>query len=802
MTYSLVIVESPAKCKKIESFLGAGYKCMASFGHIRSLPDLKSVDIKNNFKPTFTIAESKRQQISKLRTAIKNASEVILAADDDREGEAIAWHICDLFHLPVETTKRIIFHEITETALQRAIRETTTLNMNVVYAQQARQVLDLIVGYKLSPVLWQKISHTTKAGLSAGRCQTPALRLVYDNQKLIDVSPGKKVYQTTGYFTSKNLAFTLNHNHDSEESITNFLEESVDYDHRYDYGNPRNVTKQPPAPYTTSTLQQSASNELRLSPKDTMRLCQTLYEGGYITYMRTDSKTYSKDFVVEAFKLITSMFGEDYVTNDISKLTDRQEDTPKKGKTSGKKSKKGGKKSEKKDEVSAQEAHEAIRPTKINLKILPETVGKREARLYALIWRNTLESCMSPATYKGITAMISAPSSCQYRYSTEQVIFPGWKAVGGYEKENKEFSYIQALKKGSIIAYKKITSNVSLKELKTHYTEAKLVQLLEEKGIGRPSTFSALIDKIQERNYVKKTNITGKKIKCIDFELEADELAEIETERTFGNEKNKLVIQPLGILVIEFLIENYNDLFEYDYTKQMEDSLDHIAHGGKIWHSLCRDCHDQIIKLSDRLDITDRVHIKIDDAHTYMIGKYGPVIKVTSKKGGKTEFKGVRDDIDIDIDKLKKGEYKLEDIVYIPSEGDASRSSVPEVIGIHHDEKIFLKNGKYGRYIRYKGENISAGKYENEPITLENAIQLIEEKHGNSSQSSIIRVIDDCTSVRKGKYGDYIFHKQPTWKKPKFIKLIEFIKSNGRDSYKTCDIVTLKKWLSEEHDIK
>lgn len=794
MTYSLVIVESPAKCKKIESFLGAGYKCMASFGHIRSLPDLKCIDIKNNFRPTFTITDSKRQQISKLRTAIKNASEVILAADDDREGEAIAWHICDLFHLPVDTTKRIIFHEITETALQRAIRETTTLNMNVVYAQQARQILDLIVGYKLSPVLWQKISHTTKAGLSAGRCQTPALRLVYDNQKLIDASPGKKVYQTTGYFTSKNIAFALNYNHDSEESITDFLEESVDYTHKYDYGNPRNVTKQPPMPYTTSTLQQSASNELRFSPKTTMQLCQVLYEGGYITYMRTDSKTYSKDFVDIAFRLITSMFGKEYISTDVSKLTERKEDKPTKGK---KKMKKGGKKSEKESEVSAQEAHEAIRPTKIDLKTLPEKVGKREARLYALIWRNTMESCMSPATYKGITAIISAPSSHQYRYSTEQVIFPGWKAVAGYEKENKDYSFIQTLKKGSDIDYKKITSNVSLKELKTHYTEAKLVQLLEEKGIGRPSTFSALIDKIQERNYVKKTNITGKKIKCVDFELEADELAEIETERTFGNEKNKLVIQPLGILVIEFLIQNYNELFEYDYTKHMEDSLDHIARGDKIWHSLCQECYTQIKELSECLDITERISIKLDDRHTYMIGKYGPVIKVTN--GKKTEFKGVKDDIDLDIEKLKKGLYRLEDIVYVPDEDGDKSSSIPDVIGIHDNEKIFLKNGKYGPYIRYKGENISAGKYANETITLENAIQLIQEKQG---QSSIIRVIDDCTSVRKGKFGDYIFHKQPTWKKPKFIKLIEFIKANGRDSYKTCDVDILKKWLREVHSIK
>ena len=342
-------------------------------------------------------------------------------------------------NLPVETTKRIIFHEITQSALKRAITQTTTINMDVVYAQQARQILDLVVGYTLSPILWQKISYNTKAGLSAGRCQTPALRIIYDNQKLIDESPGKKVYQTTGYFTSKNIPFSLNHNHDGENIMEKFLEDSVNHEHVYECGKIRDTTKQAPSPFTTSGLQQMASNELRFSPKDTMRLCQTLYEGGYITYMRTDSKTYCKDFIAAAVKMITSTYGEDYVSADIDNMSER-------GGPAKKSLKKGTKakakpNTKKKDDVSAQEAHEAIRPTSLPRKTLPDSVGKREMRLYALIWRNTMESCMAAAKYCAVTAIISAPSSFQYRYSAEQVVFPGWKVVDGYEETNPIFTF-------------------------------------------------------------------------------------------------------------------------------------------------------------------------------------------------------------------------------------------------------------------------------------------------------------------------------------------------------------------------
>ncbi len=772
MTYTLLIVESPAKCKKIEGYLGAGYKCIASFGHICELNGLGSIDVANNFRPTFSSIESKRQQISRIRKAIAGADEVMLAADDDREGEAIAWHVCQTFSLPVPTTKRIIFHEITKPALQKAVREATVLNMDLVHAAQARQILDLLVGFKISPILWQKISQKTKQGLSAGRCQTPALRLIYDNQKDIDASPGRKVYNTVGYFTKESLPFMLNFNHDGEDIMSTFLEESVNHDHVYSCSKPRSTTKNPPKPFTTSALQQTASNELRISPKDTMKACQKLYEEGLITYMRTDSTTYSKEFIGKASKFIDKTYGKDYVRADIDSLSERNDEKKKK--------KKG-----KKEESTAQEAHEAIRPTDITRLEADKSLGGRECRLYKLIRRNTLESCMSPASYTAVTATITAPEDHEYRYSAEQAVFPGWKVVAGYEEVSKDYHFLLTLKKGSVIPYNKIVSKVSMKDLKSHYTEAKLVQLLEQNGIGRPSTFSSLVDKIQERGYVKRDNVKGKTLVCTDFELVDVELSENQSKREFGNEKNKLVIQPLGALVMEFLIKHFDTLFQYEYTKEMEDTLDHIAKGDRIWHDLCRECLNQIDTLSVGLAEEKKETIRIDAEHTYMIAKYGPVIKHT--KGDKTTFKGVRSDID--LDKLRRGEYTLKEII-------APKTKQGKDLGKHNGNSVVLKNGRYGPYIEWNGTKKSVRVEKDfDEIELADVTPLLTE----TGHPSMMRVIDEHTSVRSGKYGDYVFHKKPGWKKPKFINLTTFQQANG--AARTCDIDVLKQWLNETHDI-
>jgi DNA topoisomerase-1 len=823
--YSLVIVESPAKCAKIEKFLGSGYKCIASFGHIRELDSSfinKVKEIDNAFKPEFTLMETKKQQIAKLRKMIAESSDVLLASDDDREGEAIAWHICDTFKLPIKDTKRIVFHEITERALKQAVIEPRRINMNLVYAQQARQVLDMIVGYKLSPILWKNISQHKKSGLSAGRCQTPALRIVYDNQKEIDTCPSKKVYTTTGYFTSKNLDFTLNYQHESEEEMSQFLEDSLNHEHIYNCEKVRDMTKKPPLPFTTSGLQQMASSELRISPKDTMSACQKLYEGGYITYMRTDSITYSDEFLETAEKYITKKYGNNYFKmreegekekekpKTKTKATDKDKDKDK-DKKKNKNKKDAAEEDEEETDVSA---HEAIRPTNIELEEVDKEVGNKEVRIYRLIRRNTLESCMMPALYKGVTATIKgckAPSttplcdevSTLYRYSTEQVVFPGWKIVDGYEKESPSFTYLQTLKQGTILPYKKIVSKVGLKNSKSHYTEATLVQLLEKHGIGRPSTFASLVDKIQEREYVLKEDVKGAMVECIDFTLEGEELLENKIKREMGNEKGKMVIQPTGTIVLEFLLKHFDKLFQYDYTKKMEDDLDLIAKGDMRWYELCNECLREITDLSSELDKSisdnkDDVMIKIDKYHTYMIGRYGPVIKCVSDDSKKTvTFKKVNPDLD--ISKLKRGEYTLDEIL-----SDETEKAQTKELGKYMDKVVYLKNGKFGYYIEWKDIKKSIESEVAERMTLNDAIELLSKNE--STNLTIVRKIDDYTSIRTGKYGDYIFHKKKTMKTPKFYKLDDFVKDNKAEdgtemSYRTCDISILSNWVYKKYKL-
>ena len=327
----LVIVESPAKCSKIESYLGQGYKCIASFGHIRQLLSLDAIDVNNNFKTKYEISSDpkKKKNIDSMKTYIANSSEVILATDDDREGEAIAWHICDLFNLSIQTTKRIVFHEITESAVQNSICNPRIINMNLVYSQQARQILDLLVGYTITPLLWKYIAKNAENSLSAGRCQSPALKLVYENQQEINKSPGQQVYNTVGYFTNKCIPFDLNKKYESENDIVQYLKNISNlssFKHIFTRSDPIIVYKQQPEPLTTSRIQQIASNEMHISPKETMKYCQTLYEEGYITYMRTDSKKYSKDFIKTVKTFILQQYNlEKYIHVNIDQLANNEE---------------------------------------------------------------------------------------------------------------------------------------------------------------------------------------------------------------------------------------------------------------------------------------------------------------------------------------------------------------------------------------------------------------------------------------------------------------------------------------------
>ena len=817
MSYILVIVESPAKCEKIEKFLGAGYKVIGSYGHITHLSNLDQIDVKNNYKPSFAIIDTKKAQIEKMRKSIKGAKEVILATDDDREGEAIAWHIAQVFELALESTKRIVFHEITERAIKHALANPRTLNLELVYAQQGRQILDLIVGFTITPLLWKYIVSNSKNALSAGRCQTPALRLVYDNYKEILESPGKLSFNSCGYFTSKNIQFTLNKNFDSHDTIKDFLEQSKTHKYSLTKAKERELIKNPPVPFTTSGLQQAANNNMHISPKDTMILAQKLYEAGYITYMRTDSKVYSEDFIEEGKNYISEKYRPEYINLEINKLIqnkdkiisnveeaeegEKADSKTTKSKSTKSKSKSKKEKTETTVENNAQEAHEAIRPTHIDLEAIPdseETFSAKHRKLYKLIWTNSLESMMAPAKYLQLVVNISAPYDALYKYCAEENIFIGWKAVCGIEEE-KYYTYFKNMKEETI-SYKKITCKQTLKELKSHYSEAHLVQLLEQKGIGRPSTFSSLLEKIQERNYVTKQNVDGKKLEIIDYTLIDNAILEEKGTKEFGNEKNKLVITQTGIFVIEFLIKYFSKLFDYDYTKSMEDELDNIAQGTKKYYELCDECYgfiNDLIKTnnlaanSNSTNSTngqEKIQIAIDAKHTYLIGKNGPTIKYT-KEDGTLGFYGVKKDID--ITKLKAGHYKLDELIETKEENN-------KLLGNFQNAPVYLKKGKFGYFLECgelrKSLNTVKINVPIKEIKIEDAVTILNDRA--SEGNSLVRRISNDLAIRKGKYGDYIFYKTEAMKKPQFLKLNEF-----NDDYITCSLEFLKSWIKEKYGL-
>jgi len=786
----LVIVESPSKCKKIEKYLNDNddlniYEVVATMGHITELKSLKNIDIEN-FECTYELIEAKKKNTEIIRKKIKKVDEVILSCDNDREGEGIAFCICQVFNLDPLKTKRIVFNEITESAIVNAIKTPKTLDMNLVHAQQSRQILDLLVGFKVTPMLWKFITKHSATSLSAGRCQTPALKLIYDNQTEINGVNERKVYNTTGYFTNQNILFELNKQFNTEDEITDFLDGTSSFSHIYNCSRPVKTYKSPPEPFTTSKIQQMASNELHYSPKETMRLCQNLYEEGFITYMRTDSKTYSNDFIDSTKSYISRTYEDKYINVNIDFLT------------SGlKKAKlieldKNHTTSNKRDNNICQDAHEAIRPTVISLKDLPDNIDSKEKRMYKLIWENTLESCMSTAEFYSITATISAFQNAKFTYTSELIDFPGWKIVSKkYSTDNKEYQYLQIVKQNEPTLYKKICSTVSLKGLKQHYTEARLVQLLEENGIGRPSTFSSLVDKIQERGYVKKETVSGKEILCRDFELENNDIFEIESKRVFGNEKNKLVIQQLGIIVMDFLDKNFSEIFNYDYTRSMEDELDKISKGEKCWHNLCNDCNSQVDNLINKLKDEPKFEYKIDDNNTYVVGKYGPVIKSTNLIDGKETilFKQIKKDVD--IHKIENGDLKIEEIV------DTNSKKSSYILGQYEEKDVILKKGKFGLYISWGENSKNLKELGNRPI--EN-ICFDDVKKYLQEGSGLLREINLNISIRKGPKGDYIFYKTPKMKKPQFFSIVNFNKETKED-YKFCSVTILKSWIKDKYEI-
>ena len=811
----LLIVESPSKCTKIESYLGEKYKCISSKGHFREIDGLSSIDTKDKFQINYTIIKDKYEHVETMRKTVAKYSpaNILLATDDDREGEAIAWHICQVCGLDVYKTPRIVFHEITQPALIAAVNSPSRINLSLVAAQQARQVLDLIVGFKISPLLWRYLSSNRKNALSAGRCQTPALRLVFDNHmqyKEALENGSAQIHKVSGIFTNRGIKFNLTIDITSQSDLLSFFEKTKTHDHRLTVGKTRPSTRTPPKPFNTSRLLQIASNTCCLSPKRTMELCQTLYQSGLITYMRTECQKYSDVFLQKSSTYIEEHFGKEYVgnLNDITLL-------------------------------DATMPHEGIRVTNLALRNFTNPDAGL-VRLYGIIWRNTVESCMAIAKYNMTDYSISSPlnDSC-YKYTMETPLFLGWRkleikdASTITETQAAESSlalYLEQIAKSSVpVTWSFVESKVAIEtKMPSHYTEASLIQKLEDLGIGRPSTFSTIVETIQERGYAKKSNILGVKQKCVEYKLRHSntntnaEIETIESEKSFGDERDKLVIQPTGILVLEFLLNHFEDCFSYDYTKSMEDELDIISSQPvedalTNWHQICRKCFDDITEKSKPLARQTKQTFALSDTADYVLifNTYGASLK-TVGENGKVEYAKIRPDIDLDIEKAKRGEYTMIELIWRDDNG---------CLGKYQNFPVYLKKGKFGLYAEWgeKKQTISL-KPLNQPvekIVLEDVIRLIEKKSSVMSQEDasvmflpqtgleddnsvmgigngelgskefvkssshvpsgdkksdkqLLRVLRPDLSIRKGKYGPYIFYKTSKMDKPTFHPIKPF----------------------------
>lgn len=753
MSYSLLIVESPAKCKKIESFLGPKFKCRASIGHFRLLNSLEQIDL-SNMNVSYKVSPDKKKNLTELKKLISESSEVILATDNDREGEAIAWHICDYFKLPVTKTKRILFQEITKSAIMEALNNPSKINMDLVKAQQTRQILDLLVGYKVSPILWKYISAQYEKNLSAGRCQTPALRLIYDNLLDNQNKVAKLLFVIKGLFTDKNIIFTLDKtwSESDQNEIEPFYKKCMDYPFTILVNKPKILIQNPPLPFDTSTLQQTSSNELHYSPKQTMKYAQELYENGYITYMRTDQKKYAKEFLDVAIKYIGTNYGNEYVSSAIEKLTNV---------------------SEKKEE-----AHEAIRPIKLETIELDTERSPQAKKLYYLIHSRTLESCMEKSKINFINSEIKTEEGYIFKNRSEQFKFLGWRIVRSKDDNltSEIYKYLLNLKEGSPVSLHKLYSDISIKDGGSHISEAQLVSLLEKKGIGRPSTFSSLVDKIQERDYVKKEDVKAKELQVNEFIMENKKIAVNKINKKVGGEKNKLILTIIGRKVIEFLSENFEEIFYYDFTKKMEDELDLVSKGQMAKIDMCNSINEKLTLLIDKK--FQKQDEEIDVNHKIVMGKHGAVIKKT--ENGKTSFIGIPSGTI--IEDLKSGKISISQL---DIKADFSITNGKET--------ALIKKGKYG-YYAVKGEKkISLKDWEDDTINTikwEDLNKAAEEK----TTESYNRFITNDLSIRKSKYGFYLYHKTKVMKKPQFYKINSF-----QGDISNAELDEVKNWIRETY---
>ena len=724
MSQNLVIVESPAKAKTIEKFLGPGYIVKSSIGHIRDMPKKDmGIDIENNFQPTYTISTDKKKVVADLKKSAKAATKIYLATDEDREGEAIAWHLQQALSL-AEDTPRIVFHEITKGAITEAISKPRTINTDLVNAQQARRIIDRLVGFEISPVLWRKIS----GARSAGRVQSPVVRLVVEREREISAhkpTSSHKVKATLTNSIGESLEARLSEDFKSKENAMDFVQSILDSTMKVESVETKPSKRSPKAPFITSTLQQEASQKLGFSVKQTMSIAQNLYREGVITYMRTDSLTLSELAITTAQEVIVSKFGGDH-------------HHARKYKTNS---------------TSAQEAHEAIRPTDLTK---PTILGldEQSAKLYSLIYKRTLASQMSDAQLQKTKININISNrSERFIAEGEMLTFGGFLEV--YDYMAAEDKLLPKIDKGDALSLMDLTSKESFSRAKPRYTEASLVKEIEQMGIGRPSTFATMITTVQDRNYVLKDTREGVQRDYQIIEIVDGVISEsIQTETT-GAEKNKLFPTNVAYLLVDFLVKNFRNIIGYEFTANLETDFDLIAEESKSWADVIRNFYDPFHKQIELAkDISrDETHGKRDLGEDPVSGKN---VSVRFGRYGAFAQIGHQDDEEKPtFASLRTGQ----DIENITLAEAIELFKMPRTIGETDDGEIIKANyGRFGPYIQYGKKYVSLKEVSPEEVTLETALELIIAKEKFDAER-IIKVFDDSDiQVLNGRFGPYIWN--------------------------------------------
>ena len=742
MAKNLVIVESPTKGKTIAGFLGKEYTVMATQGHVRDLnKNTLSVDIDKDFEPEYEIPDDRKGIVAELRKLSKSADTVWLASDEDREGESISWHLYEVLDLKKKDTKRIVFHEITKTAIQHAIENPRSINMGLVNAQQARRVLDRLVGYELSPLLWKKV----KPALSAGRVQSVAVRLIVEREEEIKNFVQSSAFRVTAEFSfvkdgqEYNLLAELPHRFDTEEETKKFLESCINATYKVESIEKKPSVRYPAPPFTTSTLQQEAARKLGFSVANTMRIAQQLYESGKITYMRTDSVNLSSLALGMAKKEIIENYGEGYVKT-------RQYHTKSKG---------------------AQEAHEAIRPTYLDQHTVKGTADER--KLYELIWKRTIASQMADAQVERTNVNIGVSTNGKQFVATgEVVLFDGFLKVyrESYDDMPTEdaAALLPPVEVGMPLDMEKMEAQQRFTRAPFRYNEASLVKKMEELGIGRPSTYAPTISTIQKREYVTKGDIKGNALEFQIITLKNNKITEKKGKETFGAEKGKLIPTDVGVLVNKFLLQYFENIIDYNFTANVEKEFDQIEEGQREWNAMIRDFysvfHKQVVSTTENSGkFSGEKLLGVDPAtgkNVYVkVGRFGPVAQIGDTEAEeKPRFAGLKKDMSIET-------VTLEEVLKL--------FEFPRSLGEYEGKEMTVAIGKFGPYVRHDGKFYSLAKTDNPALVeYDRAVEIINEKR-EKDLNNIIRTFDEDPDLRvlDGRFGPYISYKKTNYKIPK-----------------------------------